>query len=80
VLWQTPSLVNNSVMVRNDVPANIADLFKQTLLELAQTPQGQATLAGIETARFHAADDTSYDGVREYIARFEKSVRPVEEK
>jgi phosphonate transport system substrate-binding protein len=80
VLWQTPSLVNNSVMVRDDVPSNIAALFKKTLLELAQTQQGKAILAGIETARFHAADDANYDSVREYIARFEKNVRPVEEK
>jgi phosphonate transport system substrate-binding protein len=30
------------------------------------------------TARFHAADDASYDKVRDYIAAFEREVPPVE--
>jgi phosphonate transport system substrate-binding protein len=78
VAWETPPLMNNAVMVRDDLPAVLRDRLKQTLLELAQTPAGVAMLARMETARFHAANDASYERVRDYIARFEKEVRPVE--
>lgn len=78
LIWETPSLVNNSVMVRDDVPEAVRMRVREALLELARTPEGQAILGGMETARFHPADDARYDAVRSYIARFEQTVRPVE--
>lgn len=80
VMWETPSLINNSVMARDDVPQAVRQLVLQALLDLKKTPEGKKILAGMETARFHASDDASYDIVRPYVARFEKEVRPVEEK
>ncbi|MDD2918030.1 MAG: phosphate/phosphite/phosphonate ABC transporter substrate-binding protein [Rhodoferax sp.] len=79
VIWETPSLVNNSVMVRNDVPVAISQQVRQTLLDLTETPEGQKILAGMETARFHAANDANYDVVRTYIKRFETEVRPIKQ-
>lgn len=80
VMWETPSLINNSVMVRDDVPQAIREGVRQALLDLPNTPEGKKILAGMETARFHAADDASYAIVRDYIKRFEKEVRRVERK
>ena len=80
VIWETSPLINNSVMAHNDVPEAIREAVRQTLLDLSQTPEGKRILAGMETSRFHVANDASYDVVRQYIARFEQSVRPVEEK
>jgi hypothetical protein len=34
----------------------------------------------METARFQVADDASYNRVQEYITRFEREVRPVEQR
>ena len=80
VIWETPSLINNSVMVRDDVPQVIRQGVRQALLDLPKTPEGMKILAAMETARFHVADNASYDMVRGYIERFEKEVRPVERK
>ncbi|MDP1525185.1 MAG: phosphate/phosphite/phosphonate ABC transporter substrate-binding protein [Rhodocyclaceae bacterium] len=80
VIWETPSLLNNSLMVRDDVPAAISEKIRQILLDLATVPEGRAILAGMATARFHAADNATYDQVRDYVATFEKAVRPVENK
>ena len=80
LLWETPSLMNNSVMLRNDVPAAVGEVVRKALLDLPQTPEGQKILAGMSTTRFHAADDASYAIVRDYIATFEREVRPVEKK
>jgi phosphonate transport system substrate-binding protein len=78
--WETPPLLNNSVMVRDDVLPQVRNQVRDRLLELASTPEGPAILGGMETARFQVADDASYNKVQEYITRFEREVRPVEQK
>ena len=78
VVWETPSLLNNSVMVRDDLPADIRQKLKKLLTELTNVPEGQAILSSMSMARFHPADDNSYTKVREYLSNFEKEVRPVE--
>jgi phosphonate transport system substrate-binding protein len=77
VLWETAPLLNNSVMVRDDMPQTLRDEVRKVLLSLHDTPTGLAILAGMETARMHPADDASYAVVREFVARFERDVRPV---
>jgi phosphonate transport system substrate-binding protein len=78
VLWETESLVNNSVMVRADVPAQVAGQVRALLLGLEETTEGKSILEGIGTAHFLPASDEDYDVVRRYVARFENEVRPVE--
>jgi phosphonate transport system substrate-binding protein len=78
VAWETPSLLNNSVMARDDAPADLRERARALLLALDRNEEGRAILAGMETARFHPAADASYDRVRDYVAEFEKKVRPVE--
>lgn len=80
VMWETPSLMNNSVMARDDVPPAVRDQVRRLLTGLDREPAGHAILAGMETARFHPSDDAAYHRVREYVARFEKEVRPVEQR
>jgi phosphonate transport system substrate-binding protein len=78
VIWETPSLVNNSVMLRDDVPPAVAESILQTLLTLGHSAEGRLVLAGMSMSRFSAADNATYDPVRTYIADFEREVRPVE--
>ena len=80
VIWETPSLINNSVMVRDDVPQHIRSRVQNVLTALQQTSGGKGILSGMETSRFLHATDSNYDIVRVYIKRFEKEVRPVESK
>lgn len=77
VIWQTEPLLNNSVMVREDVPHTLVDQVKKHLLNLHQTEQGQSILKLMETEQFYDADNASYELVREYVQRFERDVRPV---
>lgn len=79
VIWETPSLMNNSVMVRNDVPDIITNQISQLLYHLADTEKGQIILKNMETAQFHEANNSSYDPVIEFITAFELDVRPVEQ-
>lgn len=76
-IWETEPLINNSVMVRDDVPAPLAEQIRTLLLEVDRTAEGKAILAGMETTRFLPAADADYEVVRQYVARFEREVRPV---
>jgi len=80
VIWETESLVNNSVMVRNDVPARVVKQVRVLLLGLDKTKEGKTILAGMETARFLPASDADYEVVRRYVSRFEREVRLVEKR
>lgn len=80
VIWETESLINNSVMVRNDIPESIKIQVQKHLLELDKTVEGKKILKGMETARFIPATNRDYDIVNIYIDRFEKNVRKVENK
>ena len=80
VMWETESLINNSVMVRDDVPVEVRDQVRALLLGLDGSAEGKAILAGMETARFLPASDEDYDVVRRYVSRFEREVRPVEQR
>lgn len=77
VAWETPHLINNSFMVRDDVPATTRNQVRSLLLQLHTTAEGRDILAGMETFRFYPATDADYEIVRSYIAQFEKDVRPV---
>ncbi len=78
VIWQTDPLINNSVMVRDDVPPALSARVRQLLLELDRSPDGRRILDAMETARFTAAEDDDYGVVRRYVDRFEHDVRPID--
>jgi len=78
VLWETPPLINNSVMVRQDVPPAIQRQVQLLLLGLKNTADGPRILEMMETEAFFPADDKSYDVVQRYLTHFEKTVRPVQ--
>ncbi len=80
VLWETEPLINNSVMIRDDIPAAIRQQVQTLLVGLHESEQGKTILAGMETARFIAATDRDYEVVRAYVERFEREVRAVEKK
>lgn len=80
VAWETPPLVNNSVMARQDVPEAVVAMVRRTLLELEHSAEGRDILAGMETARFRAASDKDYEAAQRFIAEFEAKVRKVEDR
>lgn len=78
IIWQTPSLINNSVMVRDDFPEEISKKIQKLLITLTDSPEGKPIIQGMETAQFTLANDENYDVVRAYIKHFEEKVRLVE--
>lgn len=79
VKWQTESLINNGWVVHKDVSPELADKFAAALFGLNANEQGREMLARLPVSRFEPASDASYAPVRDYLERFSRTVRPVEQ-
>ncbi|MBI5372153.1 MAG: phosphate/phosphite/phosphonate ABC transporter substrate-binding protein [Sphingobacteriales bacterium] len=77
-IWETESLISNSVMIRNDIPTEISKQLQDHLSALPGTEEGRKVLSGMETLYFRAATDADYSVVETYIRRFEKEVHKIE--
>jgi len=81
VLWETPPLINNSVMVRDDLPPDWVQSVQRRLLSLsADNVVGRSVLEPSATSGFFPASDADYALVTDFIRRFETAVRPVEDR
>lgn len=78
VRWTTEPLINNSVVARNDVPIAVVQQVVEQLVQLHTTPQGRALLARLPLSRFETANDAQYDVIHDFVARFEREVRPLQ--
>ncbi|WP_040727717.1 phosphate/phosphite/phosphonate ABC transporter substrate-binding protein [Thiomicrorhabdus sp. Kp2] len=77
VVWQTQSLPNNSVVVRDDIPKNIAIKVQKLMADLHKHPEGQEILQRMYLSQFEKADNTTYQTVQNFIKNFEQKVRPL---
>jgi phosphonate transport system substrate-binding protein len=80
VIWETESLINNSVMARDDVPVDIRKQVQSILVQIQTMEGGKEILLGMETSRFTAASNRDYQIVQDYVAKFEREVRPIKGK
>jgi len=77
VMWQTQPLPNNSIVVSNRVPKEIAQKVQKLLVTLDQSAEGREILKNMYLSKFEVANNNTYDRVQEFITLFEKTVRPL---
>lgn len=75
VRWQTPSLPNNGLVARDDLPEALVARLRELFVNLDRTPEGRALLAEAEIEGFEPATEATYAPVREFLERFEADVR-----
>lgn len=78
VLWQTDTLPNNGLVVRDDVPAPLAEAVASLLVSLHDSEEGRRLLLRMPLSRFERADEATYTSVRAFLRRFSDTVRPIE--
>jgi phosphonate transport system substrate-binding protein len=78
VKWQTEALQNNGWVVRNDIPAPLADQFAAALFSLQESEAGQKLLAAVPVSRFETANDQTYAPAQAFLKVFSQTVRPLE--
>ena len=74
--WQTDSLPNNSLMVREDVPAPHWQKVRDLLLALHTHDTGRVILARMNLSRFDPATSATYEPVREFMKKYEAAFSP----
>jgi phosphonate transport system substrate-binding protein len=74
VKWQTHSLPNNSLMVRNDISAELLGVVAAFFFNLQTYPEGIALLRRIPISHFEAANTTSYQAVADFMQQFMQTV------
>lgn len=71
VKWETDSLVNNGVVVRQNVPERDWRAVIDALLALHTHEAGQRILRRMDLSRFEAAESATYDPVRQFLKTYE---------
>jgi phosphonate transport system substrate-binding protein len=79
VIWQTPHLLNNSLIVLPEIPDSIVIKVAQLLFDLHNNSTGQAILSVMHLSRFEKADNNTYQPVRDFVQQFSKKVRSTKE-
>ncbi len=77
VIWQTTSLPNNSLVVRNDINPELVKKVEVLLVNLHKVPKGKEILARMELSKFESATNATYNPVRAFIDDFDKKVRKI---
>lgn len=75
VIWQTPSLIQNAIVARNDVSPEVVAQVKRVLTTLQDSAPGQQLLKGIDTTRFVSASDSDFEAVMTFMAEFNRLVK-----
>lgn len=74
VKWQTEPLPNNSLVVRNDIPAKRVQQVADILFNLHRKKGGQLILQRMELSKFEVADNATYKPVIAFIEKFYKEI------
>jgi phosphonate transport system substrate-binding protein len=75
VIWETPTLIQNAVVVRSEVQPGLSSRVAQLLTSLQTSDEGRKLLAGIDTRDFVAAKDQDFDVVRRFLTEYNTEVK-----
>lgn len=75
VIWETPTLIQNAVTVRADVPQDTAHTVAQLLVNLRDSEEGRQLLAGIDTRDFIPSKDKDFEVVRSFLKEYDAQVK-----
>jgi len=78
VIWKTDPLPDNSLMARDDIPAELVNRVADTLLNMRQTTEGLKALNNMDLSAFIPANNDTYLPVRTFITQYETQIGPVD--
>jgi phosphonate transport system substrate-binding protein len=77
IKWETPSLINNGLVVRNDIPDTVVKQVAEIIFSLHTNEVGREILRSMELSRYETANDKTYEPVRVFLKQFENEIRPI---
>ncbi|MGF1720354.1 phosphate/phosphite/phosphonate ABC transporter substrate-binding protein [Vibrio kyushuensis] len=79
VKWKTKPLINNSFVVRTDIPKAMVERVAELLVGLHEDSEGQKILQRIELSKFELATDETYQVIHDFIKTYDKQVKKIEQ-
>lgn len=76
VRWETESLPNNGLVVRDDVSEDLVVKVRRLLLGLHDSEEGKNILKSMGLSRFEIADERTYKPIKKFVDKFTKDLRP----
>lgn len=74
VKWETPPLVNNGLVVRDDVPDKVRLKVAELLFSLHNSAEGRRMLLALPLKKFEPATDATYSPVSEFMKKYRKDI------
>ena len=74
LLWRTPPLPHNAVIVRDDVPADVASKVARTLAGLDRDASVDQSQFRIDPHHFVLADNATYKPVIDFLRRYDAAI------
>lgn len=75
VIWETPALIQNAIIVRDDVAQDTANKVTILLTGLRNSDVGRNLLQGIDTREFVSANNKDFDVVRRFLKEYDTRVK-----
>jgi phosphonate transport system substrate-binding protein len=75
VIWETPTLIQNAIIVRNDIAPEMGLAMSRLLTGLRDSEEGRNLLSGIDTRDFVPAKDEDFEVVRRFLKEYETKVK-----
>lgn len=77
VKWETPPLVNNSLVARDDVPPEVVNRMRSVFLALHTHDEGRRLLAALPLSCFEAATDATYQPVHDFMKKYSETIHSI---
>jgi phosphonate transport system substrate-binding protein len=74
VKWETPPLINNGLVARDDIPQEIVDKVQSLLITLHTHEEGRRLLTALPLARFESATESTYQPVRDFMKKYSEVI------
>ena len=75
VIWETPILIQNAIVARNDVPVELGNKVQHLLTTLQDSEEGRSLLSGIDTKSFVASSNQDFEVVRRFLKEYKAAVQ-----
>jgi phosphonate transport system substrate-binding protein len=72
VKWRGPVLSSPALVVRDDIPEADVAALRKVLIEMGETPAGRKLLSVFYTDRIEAADESSYQDVKNFLEDYKR--------
>lgn len=79
IKWETKSLVNNGLIIRNDISPILKEKISNILIHLSDSDRGRKILKNLELTRFELADEQTFQVVKDFVEKFSRKIRKPED-